>query len=113
MKTRVTKKEINSRFKHVLNIHADEIPNLLYFTNADYYATRSEGWACDFYVITNEVCFSSGYAPIGKEISRETQKKHEARAKKIVQSKTFKLETKKKKIESLLLEFTNELINNK
>jgi len=113
MKTKVTKKEINSRFKHVLNIHAEEIPNLLYFTSADYYATRAEGWACDFYVITNEIIFSSGYAPTGMQVNRDFERKHDARAKKIVQSKTFKLETKRKKIDSLLLEFANELINNK
>jgi hypothetical protein len=111
MKTKVSKKEINARFNHVLNVHADEIPNLLYFTSADYYATRSEGWACDFYVITNEIIFSSGDAPTGKQVNRDFERKYNARAKKITQSKTFKLETKRKKIESLLLEFTNELIN--
>lgn len=113
MRTRTTKKEINNRFKHVLNVDFDAIPNLLYFTPSYYYATRSEGWACDFYEISNDICFSSGYAPIGKEISREIQKKYEARAKKIIQSKTFKQDTKRKKIESLILEFTNEVINNK
>ena len=113
MRTKVTKKEINNRFKYVLNVDFDEIPNLLFFNPSHYYATRAEGWACDFYEISNDICLSSGYAPTGKYISRETQKKYELRAKKIIQSKTFKRETKQKKIESLILEFTNEVINNK
>lgn len=113
MRTRVTKKEINNRFKHVLNVDFDLIPNLLFFIPSYYYSTRTEGWACDYYEISNEICFCSGYAPIGKEISRETQKKYEEKAKKVIQSKTFKQDTKRKKIESLILDFTNQAINNK
>ena len=111
MRAKTTKKEINSRFNHIFSIDADLLPNLLYFNPSFAYSTRVEGWACDYYEF-NDICFCSGYSPIGKNVDRETQKKYEARAKKIIQSTFFKKETKNKKINLLLTEFTNELIKN-
>lgn len=111
MKAKFTKKEINNRFLNVLHVHADGIPNLLYFTPAFGYATRVEGWACDFYEIGN-FCLSSGDSPIGKKCNLDLENHFEQKAKKVMQSSFFKLETKKKKVNALLLEFANKLNNN-
>jgi hypothetical protein len=111
MKTKISKKDINNRFKNVLRIHADELYNLLYFKNAFAYSIRVEGWACDYYEIGN-ICFCSGDSPIGQKANRDLEKHFEAKAKKIREGNFFKRETKIKKIDSLLLEFANQLINN-
>jgi len=111
MKTKISKKDINNRFLHVLHVHAWELKNLLYFKNAFAYSTRVEGWACDYYEIGN-ICLSSGDSPTGKKANRELEKIFEAKAKKINESTFFKRETKEKKINALLLEFANQSINN-
>jgi hypothetical protein len=110
MKAKTTKKEINSRFRNVLNIDADEMNSLLYFNPAFAYSTRVEGWACDYYEIGN-ICLSSGYSPIGKHASRDLQKSFDIKAKKVLQSTFFKTETKQKKINALLLQFAEQAIN--
>jgi hypothetical protein len=111
MKAKISKKDINNRFLHVLHVHAYELRNLLYFTPAFAYSVRLEGWACDYYEAGN-ICLSSGDSPIGKKVNRELEKTFELKAKKINESNFFKLETKKKKINALLFEFANQSINN-
>lgn len=111
MKTQVTKKYINNRFKYVVHIHAYELDNLLFFTSPFAYSVRAEGWACDYWQIGN-ICLCSGDAPIGQDCNRDLEAIFEAKAKKIRQSKFFKPETKAKKINALLHEFANQLINN-
>lgn len=110
MKAKISKKDVNKRFLNVLNIDADLIPNLLYFNYPFAYSTRVEGWACDYYEIGN-FCLSSGYSPIGKNVTRDLQQKFETKAKKIIQSNYFKRETKAKKVNALLLELAKEAIN--
>lgn len=111
MKAKISKKDINNRFLNILHVHAYELSNLLYFTPAFAYSVRLEGWACDYYEI-GTICLSSGDSPIGKKANRDLEKIFEAKAKKINESNFFKLETKKKKINALLLEFANQSINN-
>lgn len=111
MKAKFTKKEINNRFLNVLHIHAEAIPNLLYFKTAFGYSVRAEGWACDYWEVGN-FCLCSGYAPIGQKCNRDLEKVFEAKAKRIRESKFFKDETKARKINALLHDFTNQLINN-
>ena len=110
MKAKVTKKEINSRFRNILTVHADELYYLLYFKSPFAYSVRVEGWACDYYEVGN-FCLSSGDSPLGNKSSRDLEKYFEAKAKKIMQSNFFKRETKAKKINALLLDFSNQLIN--
>ena len=110
MKAKISKKDVNSRFLHILHVHAYELRNLLYFTPAFAYSVRVEGWACDYYEI-GRICLSSGDSPIGKKANRELEKTFEAKAKKINESTFFKRETKAKKINALLLEFANQSIN--
>lgn len=97
MKAKFTKKQIKDSFKNILCIDADLMPNLLFFNPAFAYSTRVEGWACNYYEISNNTCFCSGYSPIGKSVDRDIQKQFEAKAKKIIQSNFFKRETKAKK----------------
>jgi len=111
MKAKISKKDINKRFNHILSIDADLIPNLLYFNYPFAYSTRAEGWACDYYEIKN-FCLSSGYSPIGKNAQRDLQQKYETKAQKVVASNFFKRETKVKKVNALLLQLINEVINN-
>ena len=111
MKAKVTKKEIIKRFENVLIVHSWELQNLLYFISPFAYATRAEGWACDFYEIGN-FCLSSGDSPAGTKQNRDLEKIFEAKAKKINQSTFFKRETKEKKINALLLELATQLANN-
>lgn len=110
MKFKITKKEINTRFKNVVTVHSGELYHLLYFKNPFAYSVRLEGWACDYYEVGN-FCLSSGYCPTGNKSNRELEKYFEVKAKKVMQSNFFKRETKQRKINALLSEFTNQLIN--
>lgn len=110
MKAKISKKDIKNRFQNVLNVHAWNLKNLLYFTPAFAYSVRLEGFACDYYEV-GAICLCSGDAPIGKERNKKLEETFEAKAKKINESTFLKSETKKKKINALLSEFANQSIN--
>ena len=76
MKAKVTKKEIRSRFR---TIYIVSDPNLFSGVQAFAYSTRSEGWACDYYLV-NGVCFCYGYAPIkGVDVNKKLESEYESK----------------------------------
>lgn len=109
MKVKVTRKEVKENFTNVLCISYCNLQYLLYYRSADYYSTRAEGWACDYYVINNDVIISTGYAPIGQKIDYKIVRKYDLKAQKIIYS-DFKFETKKRKLDTLLNQFINEVL---
>ena len=48
-KQKITKKFLKENY-HIINVGNGNLQNLLQFENADYYCTRTEGWACDAYI---------------------------------------------------------------
>lgn len=107
-KYRITRKEIKGRFKNdVYAIGYCDLQHLLFFRKPFAYSTRSEGWACDYYLV-GEFCLSTGYASIGKGIDKNLIKKYDNEAKFVI--KTLPIEEAKEKIDELLSKFYIELI---
>lgn len=110
MKVKVTKKQINENYKNVICVGYCDLQNLLYFTNANYYTTRAEGWGCDIYHINYNTCITTGYAPFGNIRNYEIAKKYDLKAEKVLGNRTYKYETKKEKLENLIEQFITEII---
>lgn len=39
------------------------------------YATRQEGWACDYYLLANNIVISTGYSPKGNDLTSNQKRK--------------------------------------
>lgn len=109
MKFKTTKKEMKENYNTILSIGYCNAQNLLKFENEIAYSTRSEGWACDYYDINN-VCISTGYAPIGEHVDYETLKKYDDLARTITCDYSIPYEEQKNKVHELLNEFVNEVV---
>ena len=83
MKTKTTKKQIKSNFNTILSIGYCESQYLLYYKSPFAYSSDSGGWACDYY-ITDNVCISTGYRPIGDKVPYKLLSKLEYKACNIV-----------------------------
>jgi hypothetical protein len=108
MKIKVTKKAMKESYDTILSIGYCNAQNLLKYENEIAYSTRSEGWACDYYDINN-VCISTGYAPIGQSVDYNTLKKYDAEAEKIAYDNNITWQDQKEQIHNLLVEFVNEV----
>lgn len=64
MKIRTTKKAIRVAYSNIICLSYCSLRALDYL-NADYYCVRSEGWAFDAYIISNDTVIVTGYAPFG------------------------------------------------
>lgn len=109
MKIKTTKKAIQSNYSTILSIGYCNLQYLLKFENEFAYSTRSEGWACDYYEVNN-ICISTGYAPIGKSVSYDLQKKYDNEACTIACDYNLTWEVQKERIHELLLQFISEAI---
>ena len=103
MKTKTTKKQIKSNFNTILSIGYCESQYLLYYKSPFAYSSDSGGWACDYY-ITDNVCISTGYRPIGDKVPYKLLSKLEYKACDIVNNYELDTETKKEQINELLVE---------
>lgn len=108
MKFKTTKKSMKENYNTILSIGYCNAQNLLRYENEIAYSTRTEGWACDYYDVNN-VCISTGYAPIGEHVDYETLKKFDAEAEKIACDYSIPYEEKKEKVHGLLVDFVNEV----
>lgn len=108
-KIKATKKAMKESYDTILSIGYCNIQNLLKYENEIAYSTRAEGWACDYYEVNN-VCISTGYAPIGKSVSYDLQKKYDSEAETIAYDNTITWEVQKERIHELLIQFVNEAI---
>jgi hypothetical protein len=63
MKFKVTKKEMKASFNYILGIGYCDLQTLLRDTDPIAYSVRTEGWACDYYVVDG-ILISTGYSPL-------------------------------------------------
>lgn len=112
MKTKVTKKEMKNRFDKIVCVSYCTLQYLLQYENPQYYSTRAEGWACDYYVINN-VLISTGYAPLEsrntKKISYDTMRSYDDKAREIVYNYKLGYEEQQKQVSELLEKFIEEV----
>lgn len=80
-KQKITKKFLKENY-HIINVGNGNLQNLLQFENADYYCTKTEGWACDAYIF-GDYAILDGYDCIGKTVSYDIMKKYNDKAKEI------------------------------
>ena len=107
MKTKVTKTEVKNNFINIISIGYCDIQYLTYYKRPFSYSSGVYGWSCDYYDIEN-VCLSTGYSPIGKNVDYKLIKTYEAKAQKIVTDYNIDYKTKEKRVNKLILEFANK-----
>ena len=108
MKLKTTKSQIKNSFTNIASIGYCDIQYLTYYKRPFAYSCGINGWSCDYYDINN-VCLSTGYSPIGQDVSYELVKKYEMKAQKIVTDYNINYDIKVKKVNKLLTEFINNL----
>ena len=107
MKLKTTKSQIKNNFANIIKVGYCDIQYLTYYKNPFAYSSGACGWSCDYYDIEN-ICLSTGYSPIGENVSYELIKKYELKAQKIVTDFNINYDLKVKKVNKLLTEFTNK-----
>lgn len=110
MKIQVTKKMIKENYKNIISIGYCNVQNMLKGKNATMYSAGIYGWACDYYVIDNETIISTGYSPIGNDVSSEIIKKYETRSENIKYSDYNNWDEYIKELEKVLNDFINEVL---
>jgi hypothetical protein len=98
MKTKVTKREVMNGYSEVAEIGYCDLQTVLRSIDAKYYTCGIYGWNSDIYEIGNfAIC--TGYRPFGTFIpDYKTVRSLEDKAKKIYSNKTWKYETKVRKV---------------
>lgn len=109
MRLKATKTQIKNNFKNIISIGYCDIQYLTYYKNPFAYSSGAYGWNCDYYEIEN-VCLSTGYSPIGKDIDYEIIRKYELKARKIVLDYNIDYKMREKKVNKLLIEFIKKSI---
>lgn len=104
MKLKTTKTQIKNNFTNIISIGYCDIQYLTYYKSPFAYSSGACGWSCDYYDIDN-ICLSTGYNPIGKNVSYELIRKYELKAQKIINDFNIKHDIKVKKVNKLLSEF--------
>lgn len=110
MKAQVTKKQIKENFNTILSIGYCDAQYLLYCKNPFAYSAGINGWSCDYYQIDN-VCISTGYAPIGTPVNYSLLKELEGKAGKIVHDYKLSYSDKEKQLNELIKELINSVLN--
>lgn len=110
MKPKVTKKQIRENFNTILSIGYCDAQYLLYCKTPFAYSAGVNGWSCDYYQIDN-VCISTGYAPIGNPIDYSLLRELEGKAGKIVHDYNLSSLDKEKQLSELLKEIINSILN--
>ena len=91
-----------------------KLQSLLSYTDPIAYATRAEGWACDYYDLEGsngrKLLISTGYAPQGEPIGYELTQKYEHKAEKIAYTMSY--EDKKALLNDLIRAFVDEVLGN-
>jgi hypothetical protein len=110
MKAQVTKKQIRENFYSILSIGYCDAQYLLYFKNPFAYSSGINGWSCDYYQIDN-ICISTGYAPIGTPVNYSLLRELEGKAQKIVHDYNLSSLDKEKQLNELIKELINSILN--
>lgn len=111
MKFKASKQEIKNGFNTVFSVGYCDMSRLFHYKDAIAYSAGVYGWACDYYDIGSGVCISTGYSPIGIHVKRELTEKYELLAENILNDRMESYETKEEKLNYLIGEFRQELLN--
>lgn len=105
MKVKVTQKIVKAGHQHVLSVGYCDLQFLLRTREANYYTTRTEGWAADIYSV-GTVAIVTGYKTFGDiDPSYELCRLYDGKAQDVWSNHSLKYEEKKEIIEQLLHEF--------
>lgn len=111
IKTRVTKNQIKDGYKNIISVSYCELQTLLKYENPRYYTAGIYGWGADIYELDYDTVIVTGYAPFGNiEVKRETIKKYEKAAERMVYDYSKSYEDNKKKLDKLIEKFKNEVL---
>lgn len=111
MKYKTTQKAVKENFYKVFYVPYCGLQTLLNFKSPEAYTTRCEGWGCDVYNLGSGIALTTGYAPFGKKIPYELYRNYENKALKLNSDRRIKnFETRKKKLDALIVEFREELL---
>jgi hypothetical protein len=109
MKAQVTKKQIRENFYSILSIGYCDAQYLLYFKNPFAYSSGVNGWSCDYFQIDN-ICISTGYAPIGTPVNYSLLRELEGKATKIVHDYNLSSSDKEKQLNELIKELMDSVL---
>lgn len=89
-----------------------KLQSLLSYADPIAYATRVEGWACDYYELEGsngrKLLISTGYAPQGEKIDYDLTQKYEKKATAIEYGLNY--EDKKALLNDLIRDFVDEVL---
>ena len=103
-KMRITRNDLRANFGKVLAVGYCDAVNLLQYSSPFGYACGVYGWNFDAYEVGG-VAICTGYRPAGKSVKYDLLREYEAKAEKIAKRKSWKRETKARKVAELLREF--------
>lgn len=109
MSYKVTSKAVNETHTRVFAASYCSMQNLLKYRSRSAYTAGVYGWNSDIYTI-GTVAISTGYRPTGQHIPYDLIRKYETKARAIAEHKTYKLETKRAKIDDLIYQLIEEVI---
>lgn len=107
MSYKVTNKAVKETHTRVLAAGYCSLHNLLKYRSRSAYTAGIYGWNSDIYSI-GTVAISTGYCPTGQRIPYNLISKYETKARAIAEHKTYKLETKRAKIDDLIYQLIEE-----
>ena len=108
-KNRVTKKTAREISKRIISVGYCNLQHLLRYSEPWGYSTRAEGWACDYYDIPRGITISTGYSPIGKEISYDLCYQYDEAARKICEETCWDWQKQKARLNALLEDFAGDI----
>lgn len=108
MRVKVTKVKVVKENSNVLSVGYCELQALLKDSSTPFYSVRSEGWACDYYILDNLVV-STGYSTCGEHIDYKIIRDYESKAQKINHNCDLTYEQKKTRLQRLVNKFTKEV----
>lgn len=107
-KIKVTRKYMRNNF-NVYKVGYCALQALFNTSEATAYSTRTEGWACDYYLLPLGVVISTGYAPTGKETDYQIIKQFEDKAQEINRA-TASIDERRQRLDDLKRELAEKLL---
>lgn len=110
MKIKTTCKEVEQRYKNVIQVLHYDLQSMLCCETPIAYTTRAEGWGADIYAF-GDVAIVTGYAPFGGiRPTHETNQRYEKRAREITTGTTHSWQEKKTMLAKLIDEYIEEVL---
>ena len=111
MKTQTTKKYINSIEDNIIKIGYCDIQFLLSYVDPNYYTAGVYGWNADVYIF-NDCTIVTGYRPFGNiKPSYDLIEKYDNMAHEVLQDCHISEDERREKVNNLLDEFLNIVLN--